>query len=339
MSTLHILSSPYSPVHPDNRVDAFSIAVFKFIKHMTRLGWNCLHYGINGCQVECETVICLDALAADNAKNIKLYNQNAAFEIAKRKKAGDFVLCFYGDENKEAAEFNKDLKVIEPSIGYSANAVFAPYRVFVSYAQMHYYYGMKGMLMNPSWNDAVIYNAISADEFDYTEEKDDYILYFGRVVESKGLHIAIQATEAAGKKLVIAGPGNLNELGYSSIPSHVTIAGVCNVEQRRKLMSKARAIIGPTYYLEPFGNMIAEGYMSGTPAITSDWGAFAENVVHGVTGFRCREFREFVDAIHNIGSINPSDCRDWAMKNCEDSVVHAKYDQYLKKIQAGNFYR
>jgi glycosyltransferase involved in cell wall biosynthesis len=79
--------------------------------------------------------------------------------------------------------------------------------------------------------------------------------------------------------------------------------------------------------------------MSGTPAITSDWGAFAENVVHGVTGFRCREFREFVDAIHNIGSINLSDCRDWAMKNCEDSVVHAKYDQYLKKIQAGNFYR
>jgi glycosyltransferase involved in cell wall biosynthesis len=339
MSALHILSSPYSPVHVNNRIDAFSIAVFKFIKYMSGLGWNCIHYGINGCQVDCETVICLSTLDLDNARNIKLYNQNAALEIAKRKQPGDFILCFYGDENKGAAEFNKDLKIIEPSIGYSANAVFAPYRVFVSYSQMHYFYGMKGMLLNPSWNDAVIYNAISAHEFDYTEEKDDYVLYFGRVVESKGVHIAIQATEAAGKKLIIAGPGNLAELGYPSTPAHVTVVGACNVEQRRKLMSKARAIIGPTYYLEPFGNMIAEGYMSGTPAITSDWGAFAENVVHGVTGFRCKEFREFVEAIHNIGSIKPSDCRAWAMKNCEDTVVHAKYDQYFKRIYADNFYR
>jgi glycosyltransferase involved in cell wall biosynthesis len=339
MPTLHILSSPYSPAHPLNRIDAFSIAVVKYIKYMSELGWNCIHYGVAGCQVDCETVICLDTIHQDNQENIKIYNANAGQEIAKRKHPGDIILCFYGDENKPAAEFNSDLRIVEPSIGYSANAVFAPHRVFVSYAQMHYYYGLKGMLMNPSWNDAVIYNPITPGEFSYTENKDDYILYFGRIVEEKGLHIAIQATETTGKKLVVAGPGNLSYLGYPSVPAHVEVVGVCDVEQRKKLMSKARAIIGPTYYLEPFGNMIAEGYMSGTPAITTDWGGFTETVVHGKTGFRCREFQDFVTAINNIDSIQSKDCLEWALNNYEDRVVHIKHDQYLRKIQANNFYR
>lgn len=339
MNTLHILSSPYSPVHPDNRIDPFSIAVYKFINNMIMLGWRCVHYGISGCKVNCETVICLDEITNNNNDNITKYNQTAGHEISKRKKPGDFVLCFYGDENKIAAELNIDLYVVEPHIGYSPNAVFAPFRVFCSYAQQHYYYGKMNMMMNPSWFDEVIYNAISADEFEYKELKLDYILYFGRVVEEKGIHIAIQATEAAGKKLIIAGPGKLSDLGYKEIPHHVSELGPCDIITRKELMANAKAIIAPSYYLEPFGNMIAEGYMSGTPAITADWGGFTENVVQGITGFRCREMRQFVDAIKNIDQIKAKDCRDWAMKNCEDSVVHKRYDEYFKKLIAGNFYR
>ena len=195
------------------------------------------------------------------------------------------------------------------------------------------------MLMNPSWFDAVIPNAVSAHEFDYTEEKEDYFLYFGRVIESKGLPIAIQSTEAAGKRLLVAGPGSIKEMGFKKTPGHVELLGPCNAEQRRKLMSKARAIIGPTYYVEPFGNMVVEGYMSGTPAITTDWGGFTETVINGVTGFRCREFKQFVEAIHNIDSINPIDCREWAMKNCEDHIVHKKLDEYLDRIIQPDLYR
>lgn len=339
MPQLHILSSPYSPVNIENRIDPFSIAVYKFIKNIQQYGWDCIHYSVIGSDVPCQTVNCLTNISDNQLNNIRDYNLNAAQEIKHRKKSNDLILCFYGDENRYAAEQNQDLKIIEPHIGYSPNAVFAPFRVFSSYAQMHYYYGKMNMLMNPSWFDAVIHNAITADEFDYCEDKDDYILYFGRVVEEKGLHIAIQATEATGRKLIIAGPGNLYSLGYNSIPSHVNFVGICNVEQRRNLMSKASAIIAPTYYLEPFGNMIAEGYMSGTPAITSDWGGFSDNVVHGITGYRCRQFSDFVSAIENISMISSKNCRDWAMNNCEDSIVHRKYNDYLIKILNHNFYK
>jgi len=339
MSTLHILSSPYSPVHIDRRIDAFSIAVIKFVENMQKLGWDCVHYGIVGCQVPCKTIVCLPNIYNDNQTNIKEYNKRAGKEIALRKRTGDLIMCFHGWENREAAEANKDLLIVEPSIGYETKAVFAPYRVFVSYAQQHMMYGERGMLMTPSWYDAVIPNGFSADEFEYSAKKKDYILYFGRVIESKGIHIAIQATEKSGHKLIIAGPGSLTDMGYKEIPEHVTCVGLVGSDQRKELMRDAQAIIGPTYYVEPFGNMVVEGYFCGTPAITTDWGGFTETVVHGVTGYRCREFKEFVTALKNIHLIDPKACRDWAWVNCEESVVHKKFDEYFKKLQAKDFYR
>jgi glycosyltransferase involved in cell wall biosynthesis len=85
--------------------------------------------------------------------------------------------------------------------------------------------------------------------------------------------------------------------------------------------------------------MIAEGYFSGTPAITSDWGGFTETVVQGETGFRCREMRDFVDALNRIDQIDPHRCREWAMSKYEAGIVHDQFNQYFKKIQEKNFYR
>lgn len=339
MPTLHILSNPEKPVHIDNRIDAFAVAVVKFIENMKQYGWNCIHYGIVGSEVDCENVLCLPNIYNDHQTNVSIYNKNAGEEIKKRKQTGDMIMCFHGWENRSAAEKNSDLFIVEPYIAYDHSAVFAPYRVFVSYATMHMYYGLHNMLMNPSWFDAVITNGFTPEEFEFNTDKKDYILYFGRVVETKGINIAIQATELTGKKLIIAGPGSLYDLGYTEIPKHVTCVGLCNAEQRKQLMKDALAIIGPTYYVEPFGNMVVEGYFSGTPAITSDWGGFTENVVQGVTGFRCREMREFVDAINNLDKIDPYVCRKYAEENYSEQVVYKKYNEYFLRLQSQNFYR
>jgi glycosyltransferase involved in cell wall biosynthesis len=339
MNTLHILCSAKSPVNILNRIDPFSIAAVKFIENMSRRGWRCIHYGIAGCSAPCETVICLDDITQEVEVKVSEYSRRCGEAIAVRKQPGDLIMCFHGWENRAAAEANSDLTVVEPSIGYDTTAVWAPYRVFTSYAQMHMFYGHKNMLMNPSWFDAVIPNAFTPSEFVFNDKKSDYILYFGRVIESKGIHVAIQATERSGHPLIIAGPGDLGYLGYHQTPDHVTCVGLCDADQRRELMSNARAIIGPTYYVEPFGNMVAEGYFSGTPAITTDWGGFTETVVQGQTGFRCREIREFVAALNRIDEIDPHRCRSWAMANYAEDVVHDQFDRYFKKVQANNFYR
>ncbi len=232
---------------------------------------------------------------------------------------------------------NPNCKPVEPSIGYRANGIFAPYRVFTSYANMHMFYGERGMLMSPSWFDDVIGNPFTISEFEYNEKKEDYFLFLGRVCEEKGIHLAIQATEKRGKKLIIAGPGSLKALGYEKVPDHVEVFGVADAEQRKHLLKNAKALIGLTHYVEPFGNMIIEANLSGTPVITTDWGAFPEIVLEGQTGYRVRDFKSLLTAIESIDKIAPFDCREWGL-NFSDEEIHEQHRRYLEKVIKNKFY-
>lgn len=334
---LHILTNPNKKTTLLDRTEPFSTITHKYIKNL-HTKYEMIHYGLSGSDVACRHI--------DMPEGCEEYNKAAAIAIQENKEPGDIILCFYGYDNSIAANHNSDLKIVEPIIGYRTAGIFAPYRVFVSYALMHVYYGEKGMLMNPSWFDAVIPNPFDPSEFEFNHNKEDYMIYLGRVVQEKGVDVAIQATEKAGIKLYIAGPdraGNssldLRHMGYTSVPDHVTVLGTLGVEERKHYLSRAKALLAPTYYLEPFGNIIAEAHLSGTPTITTDWGAFPENNIEGVTGFRCKEMREFVAAIKNIDMIDPTVCYNHALQNYSEEVVFKQHDAYLQKVIASSFYR
>lgn len=330
---LHVLANPRNATGLMNRIDPFAVHAYKYIKHLSQ-HYEIVHYGVEGAQVDCEHV----TVPSINGIDTTEFNRAAGSEILKRKSKDDLIICFFGIDNKLACTLNQDCKVVEPSIGYRANGVFAPYRVFTSYANMHYFYGERGMLMTPSWFDDVIGNPFTIDEFEYCEEKEDYFLYLGRVMEEKGVHLAIQATEKLNKKLIIAGPTHdLKHLGYNSIPDHVELVGYVDAEKRKQLLKKAKAVLGLTYYLEPFGNMIIEANLSGTPVITTDWGAFPEIVTNGKTGYRIRDFKSLINAIKSIDQINLVDCRNWGL--CfSDEAIHDKHHQYLQKVIKNSFY-
>ena len=354
LPTLHVLSNPYGITDLRYRMEPFNIAAHKFITEITQRGWSVTHYGHELSTVNCETVPVImaqelqasgdgDLFTHDNSRhpNFELatvFCQRTNQHLRARCRPGDIVLCFYGRAHQRAVDGVPDIKIVEPSIGYGGESVFAPYRVFTSYAIMHYFYGLKGMLLTPSWYDAVIPNAMATEEFEYSEKKSDYLLYQGRITPDKGIDLAIQVSERTGHRLIIAGPGSLSHLGYTETPAHVEMFGYADVNNRKRLLRDARALIAPTHYIEPFGNMVAEALMSGTPVITSDWGGFAENNVHGVTGYRCREFRDFVSAVKNIDKIQHRDCRTWATSRFASSRVHDQFDRYLDKLNRMDFY-
>lgn len=326
---IHVLSNPHRPTTTKYAdFDPFAIIAREYVYNMQERGYEIIHYGLEGSEVECEHY--------SLSNNLNEFNLEASKIIQKRKSSDDIIACFYGLDNQDATLNHPDLKIIEPAIGYDATATFARYKVYKSYAHMHYHYGLNRNHMNPDWYDAVIPWGRDPKEFTfkYNFLKEDYFLCFGRITNSKGIQLAIDATKAAGVKLKIAGPGSLYNIGIVDPPSHVEVFGICDSEQRRELMSNAKAIIGATQYLEPFGLMVVEGYFSGTPAITTDWGAFPETVVQNKTGYRCRNFREFVDAIKNIndGKIRSIDCYRYAMENYSNKVVFDKHDDYIKRI-------
>ena len=346
----HVLGVPHTISNKDYVACAFTQKVVKFCDMMKARGHTIIHYGHEDSDVACdENVGVTDNAVLEQAYGdhdwrantfkyalddiaYETFYKNAIREISLRKEKNDFLLCFWGWGHKKVADAHPDMLVVEPGIGYPGG-VFAPYRVFESQSIMAAWFGMQAV-NGPghfSWYDAVIPNYFDLRDFDYSEDKDDYFLYLGRIGEHKGVHIAIQATEAIGAKLKIAGQGNIAHMGYTKVPDHVEVVGYADVETRRKLMSRARAQFVLTQYGEPFGGVQIESMLSGTPVITTDWACFGELNLHGVTGYRCRTFDHITWAAENAGRINPKNCREWGENFGFDKVGHT-FEEYFTNI-------
>jgi glycosyltransferase involved in cell wall biosynthesis len=341
----HVLGIPHTVSSKVFNACAYTQKIVKFCKMMKSRGHYVMHYGHEDSEVMCDehvTVVTNEDFeisygSHDWRKNFFKFDmndhayltffKNAIDEVGKRKMQNDFILPFWGQGVKPVCDAHNDLIVVEPGIGY-AHGHWANWKVFESYAIYHAYCGLKNVGMcNQSWYDIVIPNYFDPEDFVYSDEKEDYFLYLGRVYDGKGVNIAIQATEIAGERLIIAGQKD----GDYPMPSHVEYIGYADIETRKRLMSKARASFLPSIYVEPFGGVQVENLLSGTPTITTDWGAFAENNLHGITGYRCRTMGDFVQAVKNIGNIQPRACRKWGENFLTDKIA-PMYENYFSDI-------
>ena len=348
----HVLAVPHTITNKNYVACAFTQKVLKFCAMMTARGHHVFHYGHPDSDVECtehvnvvtrETFNSVYGGESWKTKSFEYdlndavyreYNENAIREVSARRKYSDFVLAFWGQGNKAVCDALQGFICVEPGIGYSQ--AFAPCRVYESYALLHANLGLERVQnsCNMPWYHVVIPNYFDPKDFEFSAQKKDYFLYLGRITRAKGLDLAIQATAAVGVRLVIAGQGGPGDLGLSEWPSHVEYVGYADAEKRRELLKWARGLFVLSTYVEPFAGVMIESFFSGTPVISTDWGTFAENNLHGITGFRCRTFGHMVWAAKNIFQISPEACRQWA-QNFTLEKVAPMYEEYFRSILRG----
>lgn len=347
----HLLGLPHTVTSKEFNACAYTQKVLKFGKMMKARGHEIIHYGHEDSDLVCDehvSVLTNDDFQISygshdwrktffkfdtNDHAYQTFYKNAIREIEKRKQKNDFLLPFWGSGVRAICDAHNDMIVVEPGIGY-AGGHWARWKVFESYAIYHAYGTLQNVGMcNQDWYDVVIPNYFDVEDFEYSDQKEDYFLYLGRVYNGKGVNIAIQATEIAGVKLVIAGQ---KEEGYE-LPKHVEYIGYADTPTRKRLMSKAKASFLASMYIEPFGGVQVENLLSGTPTITTDWGSFAENNLHGITGYRCRTMDDFVKSIQQIHNISPKNCREFGENFSLESVgeLYEKYFQDVLNVHTG----
>jgi glycosyltransferase involved in cell wall biosynthesis len=122
-----------------------------------------------------------------------------------------------------------------------------------------------------------------------TQLREDYALFVGRLVPEKGVRTLLAAWEKVGDiTLKIAGEGPLLEemrawIGRRGL-QRVELLGQLPRPDVHEVLRKARVLIFPSAWYEPFGMVLAEAFACGVPAIAPRLGAMAEIVHDGQTG-------------------------------------------------------
>jgi glycosyltransferase involved in cell wall biosynthesis len=276
----------------------------------------------------------------------KLFAERAIPELKRQVRRGDFILSLSGNCHQPIAnEFPGSYSGvatgpmwIEWGCGYFGT--FSKYVVYESETHRAWMRGAQGC-KTQVYTDAAIPNYFDMDDFvaqdsDTLEiggqtinKADPYYLFVGRIIPDKGWNVAVEATKAVGGRLILAGQGDPGDL-----PPHCRFVGHANIQQRNWLMQNAIASFTPTDFSEPFGGTAVESQLCGTPAISTDHGAFVETVERR---WRCSVLKEFIDAAEAAKGLRGADrsaIRERARSLYSLEAVAPLYERYFARLYA-----
>ena len=178
---------------------------------------------------------------------------------------------------------------------------------------------------------ATIHHGIDITHMPFSKEKEDYLLFSGRLIPAKGVAEAIKVAKRTKNRLIILGsvdlqsPYWLNNIKPEIDNQQIIYKGFVTREDLFQYYAKAKAFVFPVQWEEPFGLVTIEAMATGTPTIAFARGSLPEIIDQGKTGFLCHTVEDMEEAVKKIGQINPLDCR----KKVEDFfTVEKMVDKY-----------
>jgi glycosyltransferase involved in cell wall biosynthesis len=169
--------------------------------------------------------------------------------------------------------------------------------------------------IEPMPHVSVVPHGIPARAYTYSSRKEDYVAFLGRMAPCKGPHLAIAAARRAGVRLKLAGEIQPlfrdyweREVRPLVDGREVEYVGEADFAAKCALLSKARALLFPIQWDEPFGLVMIEAMACGTPVLAFRGGSVDEIVRDGVNGWICRDVDDMAARLRGL-DIPSASCR------------------------------
>ena len=190
----------------------------------------------------------------------------------------------------------------------------------------------------------VVYNGIDMAFYSFNTQKEDFILFLGRAAPEKGWRRAIEAAKLAGEHLVsavkIAHPTEQEEWEKNIkpiLPKDWTLLGEISQEEKVDLLRRAKAVLFPIDWPEPFGLVMTEAMACGTPVIATPRGSVPEVIVDGVTGWivSVENYpQEAADKLKHLDEIDPQAGRERVQRLFSKEAMVAGYEGVFERVVA-----
>ena len=192
----------------------------------------------------------------------------------------------------------------------------ALYRVFAETPLVSISDHQRMPLPQANWQ-ATIHHGLPPDRYALVPEAEDYLVFVGRVAPEKRLDRAIAIAAAAGLPLRVAAKVDRVDRDYFQSMIEPLIAGNPLVEfvgeiddvDKQAFIGRARALLFPIDWPEPFGLVMIEAMACGTPVIAWRNGSVPEVLLDGVTGFVVDSHEAAVAAVERLATIDRAGVR------------------------------
>lgn len=188
----------------------------------------------------------------------------------------------------------------------------------------------------------VVHNGIDLDRYALNEEKDDFLVYIGRANPDKGPTLAIEVARRAGLPLamIVKKTEPFERAYWDEIVApmlHDEVEVYERVPHARKvdLLRRARAMVFPIQWPEPFGLVMVESMACGTPVVACPAGAAVELVDEGVTGYLRESIDGLVEAVAEVGRCSPVACRERVSHKFSADAMVAAYERIYETVTRG----
>lgn len=361
MTRLHLLGLPHTITRDEFSHCAFTGKVQRFAPMMRGAGYEVIHYGVGG--AESGASMQVDVMSESRWRDV------CGATRARAGLAWPTARSFVGDlantDNELYGEFNARLGVLlsDPSLVRDRDIVCLPFghahagalatvkarnitcvetgigypktcerfRVFESAAWMHWHLGRENRDHGDDYN-WVIPNYFDPTEWPLTKRHQGFLLYFGRLIASKGLDIVESIARARPDlQMVLCGQGEPPP--WAALPN-VTARPPVHGRARADLVGGAMAVLMPTRYIEPFGGVTVEANMCGVPVLGSPFGSFTETLSQGVNGWRCHTLGDYLAAVERIeaGALDRCEIRRLAVSRYSMHRVAGEYDACFRQL-------